>query len=161
MPATPFENWRFFEVEHVIPLAWQTTCGVFGLVEWIDDVKNLRLSCLACKKALSKWRDIAEEAVISSLRSSENLLIGETQAYHFRLRLGLPMKIENQKPVKIEGRDLATGLPRTTEFRMEALFRGILSVLKLESVDDVQKAKKEYASASRAEAKRWFGENIG
>ncbi|MFC1616806.1 rod shape-determining protein [Candidatus Margulisiibacteriota bacterium] len=57
--------------------------------------------------------DKFDEAIISHCRKNYNLLIGERMAEKVKIEIGSAFPFEEDRSIKVRGRDLITGLPKT------------------------------------------------
>ena len=62
-----------------------------------------------------------DDAIMSWIRKTHNLTIGETTAEDIKLTIGSAMKIKHDKKMMIKGRDSVTGLPRRMEISTNEL----------------------------------------
>ena len=59
--------------------------------------------------------DKFDEAIITYIKKEHKLLIGERTAEKIKIEIGCAYKIENEKTMKVVGRNLITGLPHSIE----------------------------------------------
>lgn len=66
-----------------------------------------------------------DAAIIDFVKKSRNLSIGEKTAEEIKITIGTALPLEEELIMDIKGRDVLTGLPRTTELRSNEVVRAI------------------------------------
>lgn len=66
-----------------------------------------------------------DAAIIDFVKKSRNLSIGEKTAEEIKITIGTALPLEEELVMDIKGRDVLTGLPRTTELRSNEVVRAI------------------------------------
>ena len=66
-----------------------------------------------------------DAAIIDFVKKSRNLSIGEKTAEEIKIKIGTALPLEEELVMDIKGRDVLTGLPRTTELRSNEVVRAI------------------------------------
>ncbi|MAZ30150.1 rod shape-determining protein [bacterium] len=66
-----------------------------------------------------------DQAIIDYIKKTRNLSIGEKTAEEVKIQVGSALPLEEELVLDIKGRDLLTGLPRTTEVRTNEIVKAI------------------------------------
>lgn len=80
-----------------------------------------------------------DEAIIDYIKKTRNLSIGEKTAEDVKIQIGSALPLEEELVMDIKGRDLLSGLPRTTEVKTNEIVRAISRELReiVKAVKDV------------------------
>lgn len=70
-----------------------------------------------------------DEAIISHLKKTHNLIIGDTTAEDIKINIGSATQLPKEEKLEISGRDLVFGLPRTTTITSTEVTEAILPTL--------------------------------
>lgn len=79
------------------------------------DVAVLSLGGIACCNSIKVGGEAMDEAIVSYMRKSHNLLIGERTAEDIKLKLGSASEYDGEAAMEVRGRNLADGLPGSVE----------------------------------------------
>lgn len=79
------------------------------------DVAVLSLGGIACCNSIKVGGEAMDEAIVSYMRKSHNLLIGERTAEDIKLKLGSATEYDGEAAMEVRGRNLADGLPGSVE----------------------------------------------
>lgn len=63
--------------------------------------------------------------IIKYVKKNHNLLIGEKTAEQIKIQIGAALPLENSETLRIKGRDLMTGLPKSLEITSEEVLEAI------------------------------------
>ncbi|HMA78115.1 MAG TPA: rod shape-determining protein [Candidatus Paceibacterota bacterium] len=66
-----------------------------------------------------------DQSIIDYIKKTRNLAIGEKTAEEVKIQVGSALPLEEELVMDIKGRDLLTGLPRTTELRTNEIVKAI------------------------------------
>lgn len=77
------------------------------------DVAVISLGGVVNARSLRVGGDEVDEAVVSGVRAAHDLLLGERSAEDIKVRLGSAYPLAEELTLRVRGRDLQTGLPRT------------------------------------------------
>jgi len=69
--------------------------------------------------------DEMDEAVISHVKRSYNLMIGERTAEQIKIQIGTAYLLKSIDSYEVRGRDLVTGLPKTIKITSEEVYRAL------------------------------------
>lgn len=80
-----------------------------------------------------------DAAIIDYIKKTRNLSIGEKTAEDVKIQIGSALPLEEELVMDIKGRDLLSGLPRTTEVRTNEIVRAITRELRemVKAIKDV------------------------
>ena len=90
-----------------------------------------------------------DSAIIDHVKKTRNLAIGEKTAEDVKIQVGSALPLEEELVMDIKGRDILTGLPRTTEMKTNEVVRAISRELRemIKAIKDVfQNTPPELAS---------------
>lgn len=78
-------------------------------------------------------------SIIDYIKKSRNLSIGEKTAEDIKITIGSALPLEEELMMEIKGRDILTGLPRTTEVKSNEMVRAINKELRemINAIKDV------------------------
>ena len=89
------------------------------------DVAVLSLGGVVNARSVRVGGDEVDEAVVRGVKEAHDLLLGERSAEDIKVRAGSVWPLAEQLTVRVRGRDLSTGLPRTVELGSEEVRRMI------------------------------------
>jgi rod shape-determining protein MreB len=132
-----------------LPVANPTASMIVDIGGGTTEVAIISLADIACCDSIRIGGDAMDDAIITHLKKSYNLLIGEARAEKVKIEIGSAVPLEKELTMEIAGRDTITGLPRkiiiTSEEIREALREPIGQI-----IDGVtrtlEKAKPELAA---------------
>lgn len=79
------------------------------------DVAVLSLGGIACCNSIKVGGESMDDAIVTYLRKSHNLLIGERTAEDIKLKIGSAMEYDGEAAMEVRGRNLVDGLPGSVE----------------------------------------------
>jgi rod shape-determining protein MreB len=85
------------------------------------EVAVISLTDIVYGKSIRVAGDEMDEAVISHIKKTYNILIGERTAEDIKIQIGSAFPLEQELRMQIKGRDLVTGLPKSIELRSEEI----------------------------------------
>ncbi|MBD3267598.1 MreB/Mrl family cell shape determining protein [bacterium] len=83
------------------------------------EVAVISLSGLVVAKSIRVAGDELDEAIISHIKKTYNLMIGERTAEMIKIGIGSAKKVGDDQNIDIKGRDLINGLPKTVKITSE------------------------------------------
>ena len=83
------------------------------------EIAVISLSGIVFSKSIRIGGDEFDEAVISHLKKSYNLMIGERTAEEVKIRIGSAYPLEEEMTLEVKGRDILAGLPKTVTLTSE------------------------------------------
>lgn len=80
-----------------------------------------------------------DSAIIDYVKKSRNLSIGEKTAEEIKINIGSALPLEEELTMEIKGRDVLSGLPKTTEIKSNEVVKAIGKELKemIQAIKDV------------------------
>ena len=80
-----------------------------------------------------------DAAIIEYIKRTRNMSIGEKTAEDLKIQVGSALPVEEELSMEIKGRDLLTGLPKTTEVKTNEVVRAISKELRdmIKAIKDV------------------------
>ncbi|MED1204791.1 rod shape-determining protein [Heyndrickxia acidicola] len=89
------------------------------------EVAIISLGGIVTSQSIRVAGDELDEAIISYIRKTYNLLIGDRTAENIKVEIGSAGESTGVEPMDIRGRDLLTGLPKTIEITAEEIARAL------------------------------------
>lgn len=89
------------------------------------DVAVISLGGIVAANSVKCAGNRIDAAIIDFIKKSRNLSIGEKTAEEIKIQIGTSLPLEEELIMDIKGRDVLTGLPRTTELRSNEVVRAI------------------------------------
>jgi rod shape-determining protein MreB len=77
------------------------------------EIAVIALSGMVCDMSVRIGGDEMDEAVVSYLKKTYNLLVGESTAEQIKMRIGSAFPLEEELEMEVKGRDLVAGIPKT------------------------------------------------
>jgi rod shape-determining protein MreB and related proteins len=113
------------------------------------DVAVISLGGIVAANSVKCAGNRIDTAIIDYVKKSRNLAIGEKTAEEVKIKVGSALPLEEELVMELKGRDVYTGLPRTTEIRTNEVVRAIGKELRemVKAIKDVfQETPPELAS---------------
>jgi rod shape-determining protein MreB len=113
------------------------------------DVAVISLGGIVAANSVKCAGNRIDAAIINFVKKSRNLSIGEKTAEEVKIKVGSALPLEEELVMDLKGRDVFTGLPRTTEIRTNEVVRAISGELRemIKAIKDVfQETPPELAS---------------
>jgi rod shape-determining protein MreB len=101
------------------------------------EVAVISLGDIVYGKSIRTAGDELDEAVISYIKRTYNILIGERTAEDIKIQIGSAFPLEQELRMQCKGRDLVTGLPKTIELTSEEI-RGALEEPLLQIIETIK-----------------------
>ena len=99
------------------------------------DIAVISLNDTVISRTVKVAGDNFEQSIIRYLRKKYNLLVGDRTAEDIKIRIGSVMPRISGSSMKVKGRDLLTGLPKTVEISSEETTQAL--------IDDMEKIADE------------------
>jgi rod shape-determining protein MreB and related proteins len=77
------------------------------------EIAVIALNGTVCDMSVRVGGDEMDEAVISYLKKTYNLLIGESTAEQIKIQIGSAFPLQEELEMEVKGRDLVAGIPKT------------------------------------------------
>lgn len=113
------------------------------------DVAVIALGGIVAANSVKCAGNRIDAAIIDHIKKTRNLAIGEKTAEEVKIAIGSALPVNEELTTSIKGRDLLTGLPRTTEVKTNEIVRAISRELRemVKAIKDVfQETPPELAS---------------
>ncbi len=113
------------------------------------DVAVIALGGIVAANSVKCAGNRIDAAIIDHIKKTRNLAIGEKTAEELKIAIGSALPVNEELTTSIKGRDLLTGLPRTTEVKTNEIVRAISRELRemIKAIKDVfQETPPELAS---------------
>ncbi len=113
------------------------------------DVAVISLGGIVAANSVKCAGNRIDAAIIDHIKKTRNLAIGEKTAEELKIQIGSALPVGEELTTSIKGRDLLTGLPRTTEVKTNEIVRAISRELRemVKAIKDVfQETPPELAS---------------
>ena len=94
------------------------------------DVAVISLGGIVAANSVKCAGNRIDAAIIDYIKKTRNLSIGEKTAEEVKIQVGSALPLEEELVMDIKGRDLLSGLPRTTEVRTNEIVKAISKELK-------------------------------
>lgn len=103
------------------------------------DVAVISLGGIVAANSVKCAGNRIDAAIIDFVKKTRNLSIGEKTAEEIKITIGTALPLEEELIMDIKGRDVLTGLPRTTELRSNEVVRAISKELRemIKAIKDV------------------------
>ncbi len=103
------------------------------------DVAVISLGGIVAANSVKCAGNKIDAAIIDYIKKTRNLSIGEKTAEEVKITIGSALPLEEELVMDIKGRDLLSGLPRTTEVRTNEIVRAITRELRdmVKAIKDV------------------------
>ncbi|MEN9920547.1 MAG: hypothetical protein RL538_440 [Candidatus Parcubacteria bacterium] len=94
------------------------------------DVAVISLGGIVAANSVKCAGNRIDGAIIDYVKKTRNLAIGEKTAEDIKIKVGSALPLEEELVMEIKGRDMISGLPRTTEIKSNEVVRAIGKELK-------------------------------
>lgn len=103
------------------------------------DVAVISLGGIVASNSVKCAGNRIDAAIVDYVKKRSNLAIGEKTAEDVKITIGSALPLEEELTMDIKGRDLLTGLPRTTEMQTNEVVKGISRELRdmVKAIKDV------------------------
>lgn len=103
------------------------------------DVAVISLGGIVAANSVKCAGNRIDAAIIDFVKKSRNLSIGEKTAEEIKITIGTALPLEEELVMDIKGRDVLTGLPRTTELRSNEVVQAMSKELRemIKAIKDV------------------------
>ena len=89
------------------------------------DIAIISLGGAVVSTSIKVGGDKFDEAIVRYIKKQKNLLIGERSAEKLKIEIGTAMKLEEERYMKVSGRNLITGLPESMEISSSEILDAI------------------------------------
>ncbi len=96
-----------------LPINTPTGNMVIDIGGGTTEIAVIALSGIVCNTSIRVGGDTLDAAIVTYLRKSHNLLIGEPTAQAIKIQIGSAYDTGNETTMLVKGRDLVSGIPKT------------------------------------------------
>lgn len=97
-----------------LPIAEPTASMVVDIGGGTTEVAIMSLGDISVCESIRVAGDDMDEAIISHMKRTYNLLIGEQSSERIKIEIGSAAQLQEEKSMEVRGRDMISGLPRKT-----------------------------------------------
>lgn len=103
------------------------------------DVAVISLGGIVAANSVKVAGNKIDAAIADYIKKSFNLAIGDKMAEDIKIKIGSAVPLEDELSMQIKGRDLISGLPRTTEIKTNEIVKAIAGELRdiIKAIKDV------------------------
>jgi len=103
------------------------------------DVAVISLGGIVSSNSVKCAGNRIDAAIIDYVKKTKNLAVGEKTAEDIKITVGSALPLEEELTMDIKGRDVLSGLPRTTDIKTNEIVRAISRELRemVKAVKDV------------------------
>ena len=102
-----------------LPITEPTASMVVDIGGGTTEVAIISLADISVCESLRVAGDDCDEAIVSHMRRTYNLMIGEPTAERIKIEIGSVSPLEGEMTMEVKGRDMISGLPRKTVISSE------------------------------------------
>lgn len=103
------------------------------------DVAVISLGGIVAANSVKCAGNRIDAAIVDYVKKSRNLSIGEKTAEEIKIKIGSALPLEEELSMEIKGRDMLSGLPRTTEIKSNEVVKAVSKELRemVKAIKDV------------------------
>ena len=102
-----------------LPISEPTGSMIVDIGGGTTEVALISLSGIVYSRSVRCAGDELDDAIISYMRRTYNLMVGERTAEDIKIRIGSAYPLPQELSIEVKGRDLVAGLPKTVTIRSE------------------------------------------
>ena len=104
-----------------LPFAEATASMIVDIGGGTTEVAIMSLADIATCESVRIAGDDMDEAIISHMKRTYNMMIGEQTAERIKIEIGSAAQVEPERTMDVRGRDMISGLPRRTTITSEEI----------------------------------------
>jgi rod shape-determining protein MreB len=89
------------------------------------EIAVIALDGIVANSSIRVGGDEMDEAIVSYVKRTYNLLIGEQTAEHIKIKIGTAVKLDKPLEMEVKGRDLVAGIPKNLKLTSEEIREAI------------------------------------
>ena len=132
-----------------LPITDPTASMIVDIGGGTTDVAIMSLADMATCQSIRVGGDNMDDAVITHLKRTYNLLVGEARAEKVKIQIGSAVPLQEEMTMEVAGRDTISGMPRkiiiTSEEIREALREPVAAIIEAVATT-LEKAEPELAA---------------
>lgn len=98
-----------------LPVYEATGSMIIDIGGGTTDIAVLSLGGIACCNSIKVSGEAMDDAIVTYMRKTHNLLIGERTAEDIKLKIGSALEYDGEAAMEVRGRNLTDGLPGSVE----------------------------------------------
>ena len=98
-----------------LPVYEATGSMIIDIGGGTTDIDVLSLGGIACCNSIKVGGEAMDDSIVTYMRKTHNLLIGERTAEDIKLKIGSALEYDGEAAMEVRGRNLADGLPGSVE----------------------------------------------
>ena len=98
-----------------LPVYEATGSMIIDIGGGTTDIAVLSLGGIACCNSIKVVGEAMDDSIVTYMRKTHNLLIGERTAEDIKLKIGSALEYDGEAAMEVRGRNLADGLPGSVE----------------------------------------------
>ena len=98
-----------------LPVYKATGSMIIDIGGGTTDIAVLSLGGIACCNSIKVGGEAMDDSIVTYMRKTHNLLIGERTAEDIKLKIGSALEYDGEAAMEVRGRNLADGLPGSVE----------------------------------------------
>lgn len=98
-----------------LPVYEATGSMIIDIGGGTTDIAVLSLGGIACCNSIKVGGEAMDDSIVTYMRKTHNLLIGERTAEDIKLKIGSALEYDGEAAMEVRGRNLADGLPGSVE----------------------------------------------
>ena len=98
-----------------LPVYEATGSMIIDIGGGTTDIAVLSLGGIACCNSIKVGGEAMDDAIVTYMRKTHNLLIGERTAEDIKLKIGSALEYDGEAAMEVRGRNLTDGLPGSVE----------------------------------------------
>ena len=126
-----------------LPVEEPTGSMVIDIGGGTTEVAVIAMGGIVVSQSIRIAGDEFDQAILTHVRDSYNLAIGERTAEDIKIKVGSAVPLKDELDVEVNGRDVITGLPKTVRIESEEIRRALNKPL-----DEMAKAVKDALDAT-------------
>lgn len=98
-----------------LPVYEATGSMIIDIGGGTTDIAVLSLGGIACCNSIKVGGEAMDDSIVTYMRKTHNLLIGDRTAENIKLKIGSALEYDGEAAMEVRGRNLADGLPGSVE----------------------------------------------
>lgn len=98
-----------------LPVYEATGSMIIDIGGGTTDIAVLSLGGIACCNSIKVGGEAMDDSIVTYMRKTHNLLIGDRTAEDIKLKIGSALEYDGEAAMEVRGRNLADGLPGSVE----------------------------------------------
>ncbi len=108
-----------------LPIAEPTASMIIDIGGGTTEIAIISLADIASCNSIRVGGDAMDEAIISHIKKTYNLLVGEVRAEKVKIAIGSASSLKEELTMEVGGRDIITGMPRQIVITSEEIRKAL------------------------------------